>query len=66
MSVNEQARTLMHRHHQLIKNRQQTLLARTAAEVGMPADAVLSWNHIQGKPSYNSVVAYEPSHAALS
>ncbi len=66
MSVNEQARSLMHRHHQLIKNRQQTLLARTAAEVGMPAEAALNWNHIQGKPSYNSSMAYEPSHAALS
>ncbi|HIK09436.1 MAG TPA: hypothetical protein IGS52_04090 [Oscillatoriaceae cyanobacterium M33_DOE_052] len=35
MSANEQARNLMMRHNQLVKNRQQSMLSRSAAEVGL-------------------------------
>lgn len=35
MSTQEQARALMNRHQHLVKNRQQTLLTRTAAELGL-------------------------------
>ena len=35
MSTQEQARALMMRHHHIIKNRQQSMLNRTAAEVGL-------------------------------
>ena len=35
MSANEQARALMMRHQQVVKNRQQTMLGRAAAEVGL-------------------------------
>ncbi|MEG3849570.1 hypothetical protein QT971_28645 [Microcoleus sp. herbarium19] len=37
MSTQEQARSLMMRHHHTVKNRQQSLLSRTAAEVGLDA-----------------------------
>jgi hypothetical protein len=37
MSAQEQARVLMMRHHHMIKNRQQSLLTRAAAEVGLDA-----------------------------
>ncbi|MBW4665195.1 MAG: hypothetical protein KME01_13495 [Chroococcus sp. CMT-3BRIN-NPC107] len=37
MSTQEQARALMMRHHHLVKNRQQSMLNRTATEVGLDA-----------------------------
>lgn len=66
MSTQEQARALMMRHHHFIKNRQQSMLSRTAAEVGMEMDTVEYWNHIQGKahPSFRD--SYDRSHASLS
>jgi len=39
MSTQEQARALMMRHHHLVKNREQSMLGRSAAEVGLPAEA---------------------------
>lgn len=66
MSTNEQIRALMTRHHHLIKHRQQSLLGRAAAEVGMPAEEVAQyWNHIQGKP-HPSFRAYDRSGASFS
>lgn len=35
MSTQEQARALMMRHHHIVKNRQKSMLNRTAAEVGL-------------------------------
>lgn len=35
MSIENQARSLMTRHQNLVRNRQQSLLNRTADEVGM-------------------------------
>ncbi|NJK76954.1 MAG: hypothetical protein HC942_27025 [Microcoleus sp. SU_5_6] len=37
MSTQAQARSLMMRHQHLVKNRQQSLLSRAAAEVGLDA-----------------------------
>jgi two-component sensor histidine kinase len=52
MSTQEQARALMMRHHHLVKNRQQSMLSRAAAEVGV--DGLEACNHTQGKldPSF--------------
>jgi hypothetical protein len=66
MSTQDQARALMMRHHHLVKNRQQSLLARSAAEVGLPAEAAQYWNHIQGKPHPTFVQNYDRSNASLS
>ena len=66
MSTQEQARALMMRHHHLIKNRQQSMLGRTAAEVGLEMDHVDYWNHIQGKPHPSFRASYDRSHASLS
>ncbi len=65
-SIANMARSLMMSHHQWIKNRQQTLLSRTATEVGLDQDAASYWNHIQGKvhPSFRN--SYDRSPAALS
>lgn len=66
MSASDQARALMNRHHHLIKQRQQSMLGRTNAEVGMPAEAGEHWSHIQGKPNAAARQTYDRSSAALS
>ena len=66
MSAQEQARALMMRHHHLIKNREQSMLSRSAAEVGLPAEAADYWNHIQGKPHPSFRAAYDRSRASMS
>ena len=66
MNTQEQARALMVRHHQLIKNRQQSMLGRTLAETGMPGEVASNWNHVQGKPSAAARASYDRSRASLS
>lgn len=66
MSTQEQVRALMMRHRHLIKNREQCMLSRAAAEVGMPAESAHFWNHIQGKPQASAAASYDRSHAAMS
>ena len=39
MTAQDQARALMMRHHHLVKQRQQSMLGRAAAEVGLPPEA---------------------------
>ncbi|MGB7445110.1 MAG: hypothetical protein WA919_28905 [Coleofasciculaceae cyanobacterium] len=66
MSTQEQARALMMRHHHFIKNREQSMLNRTAAEVGLDMNNVDYWNHIQGKPHPSFRRTYDRSGASLS
>jgi hypothetical protein len=66
-SLEEKARTLMMNHHRNIKHRQQAMLSRLDAEVGLTArDASEYWNHIQGKVHPSFRATYDRSHAALS
>ncbi|HHP7230249.1 MAG TPA: hypothetical protein ACFCUY_05245 [Xenococcaceae cyanobacterium] len=65
MSAQSQARSLMNRHHHLVKNRQQSLLHRTAAEIGVEVDKDY-WANIQGKPQSGFSKTYDRSNAALS
>ncbi|MGD1808804.1 hypothetical protein ACP6PL_25660 [Dapis sp. BLCC M126] len=64
MDVKNQARALMMRHHNLVKNRQQSMLNRMATEVGVEVDNY--WGKIQGKPYPSFVTTYDRSHAAMS
>ncbi|NJN57579.1 MAG: hypothetical protein HC879_08800 [Leptolyngbyaceae cyanobacterium SL_5_9] len=66
MTAQDQARALMMRHHHLIKQRQQSMLGRAAAEVGLPPEAAEYWNHIQGQPHPTFRNNYDRSHASLS
>ena len=66
MSTQQQARSLMMRHHQLIKNRQQSMLGRAAAEIGMEMDSIEYWGNIQGKPHPSFRKSYDRSSASLS
>lgn len=38
MSIQDQARALMVRHRQMIRNREQSMLSRKATEIGMPTE----------------------------
>ncbi|MBD2104412.1 hypothetical protein [Leptolyngbya sp. FACHB-261] len=66
MTVQDQARSLMTRHHTAIKHRQQSLLGRSAIEVGLPVEAAQYWNHIQGKPHPSFRATYDRSGATMS
>lgn len=66
MDTQQQARALMMRHHQMIKNRQQSMLGRTASEIGMDIKGSEHWTTIQGKPLFNALKTYDRSHAAAS
>jgi hypothetical protein len=64
MNTQDQARALMMRHHQTVKNRQQAMLNRSAAEVGVePGDY---FSTIQGKPNADSSSSYDRSSSAMS
>jgi hypothetical protein len=65
MSAQQQARALMVRHHHAIKNRQQSMLERAAAEIGVEVDRQY-WNSIQGKPHPSFRKSYDRSNASLS
>ncbi|MBF2002205.1 MAG: hypothetical protein IGS50_10345 [Synechococcales cyanobacterium C42_A2020_086] len=65
MSTREQARALMMRHHQMIKNRQQSMLSRAAAEVGLEGEVDYQ-NRIQGKFPGSFQADYDRSNASLS
>jgi hypothetical protein len=66
MDTKQQARALMMRHHKMIKNRQQSMLGRAAAEIGMDIHASEHWTTIQGKPLPNATRSYDRSHSAAS
>lgn len=66
MDTENQARALMMRHHHAIKNRQQSMLGRAAAEIGMEIDGSEYWGNIQGKPHSSFRATYDRSHASLS
>ncbi|MGL5135724.1 MAG: hypothetical protein ACRC78_24610 [Planktothrix sp.] len=62
MNTQNQARALMMRHHQVIKNRQQSMLNRVSDEVGTePGDI----STIQGKPNANSVSNYDRGNGMI-
>lgn len=65
-SVENLARSLMMAHHTFIKRREQSLLARAAAEVGLGVGAGQYWSPVQGKINSGFRQTYDRSHVALS
>ncbi len=65
MSIQTQARSLLMRHHKLVMNRERSMLARTAAEIGVDVDPKFH-SHIQGKTINDFGTIYDRSHAAMS
>jgi len=65
MSTQEQARALMQRHHQVVKNRQQSMLGRASAEAGILHE-VTDCHGIQGKSYADNHDVYDRSGATFS
>ncbi|NJL47246.1 MAG: DUF4278 domain-containing protein [Leptolyngbyaceae cyanobacterium SM2_5_2] len=66
LGAEDKARLMMMNRHRSVKQRQQSMLARLATEVGLPADAAKYWNHIQGKVHPSFWATYSRSAAAVS
>jgi len=65
-SVESMARALMMSHHRSVKTRQQALLSRSAAEIGVQVGNAANWDRIQGKIHPSFWADYDSSYAALS
>jgi Domain of unknown function (DUF4278) len=66
LSVQDQARALTMNHHRAMKKRQQVMLVRSAAEVGMASTATSHWERIQETFNPAFQATYDRSHVALS
>jgi len=67
VSIEEKARELMMNHHKMVKRRQQAMLTRLAANVGLDAETTSQyWGHIQGKVQPGFWDSYDRSHASIS
>ncbi len=64
MDVKNQARALMMRHHNTIKNRQQSMLNRAGAELGIEPDNY--WSQIKDKPNPSFGDSYDRSGSSMS
>ncbi|WP_204139065.1 DUF4278 domain-containing protein [Halomicronema sp. CCY15110] len=60
------ARTLLMGHNRNVKRRQQAMMTRLAADVGLEADVTQYWNRIQGKVHPSFRATYDRSGAATS
>ena len=65
MSIKTRVRSLFLRHHQLVVNREKSMLARTAAEIGVDV-APQYHSQIQGPTVNDFATSYDRSHAAMS
>ena len=65
MSIQTQARSLLMSHHKSVMNRERSMLARTAAEIGVDVDPKFH-THIQGKTMNDFNRIYDRSNAAMS
>ena len=66
MSIETKARALLSRHHQMIKNREQSMLLRTVEEMGLDVDVTRYHSHIQGKTPSNFGQAYDRARITMS
>ncbi|MBO0349801.1 hypothetical protein J0895_11905 [Phormidium pseudopriestleyi FRX01] len=66
MNLEEKARALTLSNGLSIKKRQQAMLCRVAAEVGMSSDISNYWNRIPGKVYLTFRASYSRSSVSLS
>lgn len=66
LTVRDRARSLVAANQKFIKDRQQTLLRRSADEVGLVIDASHYWDQIQGKVHPDFRAVYDRSNVAFS
>jgi hypothetical protein len=60
------ARALLNRHHQMIKNREQSMLLRAVEEMGLDVDVTRYHSHMQGKTPSNFSQAYDRARVTMS
>ena len=65
MSIQNQSRFLLMRRHKNVINREKSMLARTAAQIGVNIDPDFH-THIQGKTTNDLSNVYDRSGAAMS
>lgn len=65
MSIQTQSRSLIMRHHRNVINRERSMLARTAAEIGVDIDPKFH-SQIQGKIPNDFASIYDRSNVAMS
>lgn len=66
MSIQTKARSLMCRHHQMIKNREQSMLMRLISELGLDINIARYHSHIQGKTPNNFSRVYDRAGVTMS
>ncbi|WYL95686.1 MAG: hypothetical protein HEQ35_19370 [Gloeotrichia echinulata IR180] len=66
MSIQEKSRAIMARQYQQVKNRQQSMLMRSAQELGFHEELSHYWNPIQGKIDPTTRMIYGHSNATMS
>jgi hypothetical protein len=66
LTLDDKARALTLSHCRSIKKRQQAMLGRVAAEVGLSSDISNYWNRIQGKVHPTFRTSYARSSVSLS
>lgn len=66
VNTEDKARLMMMNRHRSVKQRQQSMLTRLAAEAGLATGASSYWNHIQGKVHPSFWATYSRSAAAVS
>ena len=65
MSTQDEARAIMVRHRQLVRNRELSMLSRAAATIGMPGEVVNAAADL-GSRSHPSFREYDRSNVGLS
>lgn len=65
-SVENQVRSLVHSHHCVTKQRQQTMLSRAANAAGLTTDISGYSNQVQGEEHSSFWTTYDRSHVAMS
>ena len=66
MKVSEHTRRLMMLNRSRTKNRQLSLLSRSATHLGLDNSEIHYWGHIQGQIQPTFRVDYSPSSATMS
>ncbi len=65
MSTQDEARAIMVRHRQLVRNRELSMLSRAAANIGMPGEVVNAAADVSNR-THPSFREYDRSHVGLS
>jgi hypothetical protein len=66
MSIQTKAHALLCNHHQMIKNREPSMLLRTVEEMGLDVDVTRYHSYIQGKTPSNFSQAYDRARVTMS